>query len=229
MSAARRRAALLVTPAILAAALAGCGGSGDPPAPAGAVVGGPGMLTTPPPWPAQYRGIKARIAPLRLPSPGKETFHVHQLLHIYDDGVLVPVAKDIGIDERQGVETALHTHDQTGVIHMEADKPFRATLGDLFTVWGVGLGPDHVGGLKAADGRPFVVWVNGKPVADPAAHVLRRNDNIVIAYGSTAGVPRLPDTTALKAANGKGGSPVPCSTTKSGRTKTRCFKPKNGT
>jgi hypothetical protein len=183
------------------------------------------MLMTAPPWPAQYAGIKQRVAPLNLPVPGKETFHIHQLLHIYNDGLLVPVAKDIGIDESQNVELALHTHDASGVIHMEADKPFRATLGDLLTVWGLGFGPDHIGALEANDDKPFTVYVNGRAVTDPAAHPLAKNDNIVIAYGDNDGVPRLqvPDTTALKAANGKGGKSVACSTSENGKTRTKCF------
>lgn len=222
-----QRAGLLVAAVTLAVVgLTACGGSGPSRTDTGAVVGGPGMLMTAPPWPAQYAGIKQRVAPLHLPATGKETFHTHELLHIYNDGLLVPVAKNIGVDESQDVELALHTHDSSGVIHMEADKPFRATLGDLFTVWGVGLGPDHIGGLKATADKPLTVYVNGKIVTDPAAHVLAKDDNIAIAYGHTDGVPRVPDTTALKAANGKGGTPVACSTTKSGTTSTKCFKTK---
>lgn len=214
---------LLVAGAGALGGLSACGGSGGTTTPAGAVAQGPGMLTTNPPWPAQYANIKQRLAPLHLPRPGSEKFHVHQLLHIYDDGLLVAVAKDIGIDPAQHVETALHTHDETGVIHMEADKPFRATLGDLFTVWGVALGPDRVGGLKAGDGKDLHVYVNGRPVSDPAAHVLRKNDNIVIAYGSMDGISRIPDTTALKAANGSGGTPVACTVGKNGKTQKKCF------
>ena len=203
---------LLVVVALLAAGvgLAACGSESDA-TPPGTSIAGPGLSTGDPPWPAEYRDIKRRLASLELPSIGNEKFHQHQLLHIYQDGILVPVAANIGVDERHHVETALHTHDASGVIHMEAAKPFRATLGDLFRVWGVSFGPDHIGGLKADGDKPLKVLVNGKQVEDPAAHVLAKNDNIVVAYGSTEGVPLVPDLTALKAANGKGGTPVACS------------------
>ena len=218
------RAALVVGASAAAGmGLAACGSADTATTQASAVVGGPGMLTTSPPWPAQYDGIKRRAARLKLPSTGSEKFHIHQLLHIYDDGILVPVAANIGVDERHHVELALHTHDSTGVIHMEAGRPFSATLGDLFTVWGVSFGPDRIGGLRAADGRPLRVFVNGRPVADPAAHRLRRNDNIVIAYGSTGGVPRVADTTPLRAVNGKGGAAVACSVAKGGQKPKSCF------
>lgn len=219
----RHRLLLCGALVLAGAVLASCGGSGTATTQTGAVVDGPGMLTTSPPWPAQYRNIKRRLAPLALPSAGDESFHTHQLLHIYNDGILVPVATNIGVDERQDVEAALHTHDSTGVIHMEAGRPFRATLGDLFTVWGVGFGPDHLGGLKASSDKPLRVFVNGRPVADPAAHVLAKNDNIVIAYGAMSGVPRVAGTTPLRAANGKGGTPVACSVGKAGKKPKSCF------
>lgn len=221
-------AAVLLAGVLLAAmvGVVACGGSESTPTASGRSVAGPGILTTAPPWPAQYRDIKRRLAPLALPTVGNEKFHTHQLLHIYDNGILVPVAASIGVDERQQVETALHTHDQSGVIHMEAGRPFTATLGDFFTVWGVGFGPDHVGGLKATGDTPFRVFVNGRQVADPAAHRLAKNDNIVIAYGSMKGVPLVPDTTALRAANGKGGTPVACTVKKGGKKPRSCFAPK---
>ncbi len=203
--------------------LAGCGTADDTPTVTGVSVAGPGAQTGPPPWKPEYAHLKARIAPLKLPSPGTEKFHVHELLHIYADGLLVPLAKNIGVDESRRIETALHTHDSTGVIHMEADKPFKATLGDLFQVWGISFGPDHIGGLKATKDNPLRVYVDGKLITDPAAHVLRKDDNIVVAYGSTQGIPLVPGDGALKAANGKGGNPVACSTDKHGKTRTKCF------
>jgi len=139
-------------------------------------------------------------------------------------GLLVEVPGNIGIDGSQHVESALHTHvDSPGVIHMEADKPFSATLGEFFDVWGLALGPDRIGGLKATKDRPLHVFVNGKPVSDPAAHVLKKNDNIVIAYGTLDGVPRIPDTTALDNANGTGRTPGPCSIGKGAKKRTKCF------
>ncbi len=219
------RRLLAVAVAGLAATLSiqACGGSGDPPPAKGAVVTGLGVQTTSPPWTAEYAHIKQRLAARHLPAPGKERFHVHQLLHIYADGILVPVAANVGIDESQHVETALHTHDQSGVIHMEADRPFRATLGDFFKVWGLAFGPDHIGGLKASGDKALQVFVNGRPITDPAAHVFAKNDDIVIVSGSTDGVPLVSDKTALKAANGKGGTPVACSIDKSGKKQTACF------
>jgi len=217
----------LVVIGLLAAGtgLVACGSTTTPTSP-GTTVAGPGLSTGNPPWPAQYGDIKRRLASLDLPSIGNEKFHRHQLLHIYRDGILIPVAANIGVDESQHIETALHTHDGSGVIHMEAGKPFTATLGDLFRVWGVSFGPDHLGGLKADADKPLKVLVNGKQIEDPAAHVLAKNDNIVIAYGATDGVPLIPDPSALNAANGKRGAPAACSVGTDGKKPKSCFADK---
>lgn len=209
----------------VALAIAGCG-SDDANSPMkGLVVAGPGIVASPPPWEAQRTGLATRVAAMKLPKPGTERFHRHQALHIYNEGLLVPVAAGIGVDSRRGIESALHTHDSSGVVHMEASRPFSATLGDLFRLWGVEFGVDRIGGLRATSDRPLRVFVNGRPVADPATQVLAKNDNVVIAYGSMKGVPRIPDVTALRAANGKGGSPVPCSLSKGGTKPRSCFAP----
>jgi hypothetical protein len=46
------------------------------------------------------------------------------MLHIYVNGVLVPLPADIGIDRAKHLETSLHTHDGTGIIHIEAPHRF---------------------------------------------------------------------------------------------------------
>lgn len=220
----RIRACVVAASALsIAVLLAACGGGDAADTVSGVTVAGAGLASGPPPWPAQREGLAARIAALDLPKPGTERFHRHQLLHIYNDGLLVPVAADIGVDEARGIESGLHTHDASGVIHMEASKPFSATLGDLFRLWGVAFSPDRVGGLRAESPDDLQVFVNGARIDDPAAHVLAKNDNIVIAFGSLDGVPRRADETALRAANGKGGTPVPCSLAKTGKKQKSCF------
>jgi len=221
------RALVLCLPVLTALALASCGSSGSTGVTtgvSGTTVSGPGVQTTLPPWKPEYAHIQQRMRVLGLPRPASEKFHIHELLHIYDDGLLVEVPGDIGIDESQHVESALHTHvDSPGVIHMEADRPFSATLGEFFDVWGLALGPDHIGGLTATNDKPLHVFVNGRPITDPAAHVLKKNDNIVIAYGSLDGVPLIPDATPLDNANGTGKTPGPCSIGKGAKKRTKCF------
>lgn len=189
--------------------LGACGSSNTTTAANGEqVITGAQISATMPPWPPNYTELARRARLRGVPRPGSEKFHWHEQLRIYRDGLLIDVPSLIGLDLEHKVAVGVHTHEDTpGVIHMEGDKPFKATLGDFFAVWGVKFGGGWLGGLHADGDDELRTFVNGREISDPAAHVLRRNDNIVVAFGSTDDFPRRPDATELQKANGqKGGS-----------------------
>jgi hypothetical protein len=195
---------------LLGLLLAACGSSSTT-APAGIVIAGPGLQSSSSPWKPEYAHLSQRIAEMKLPPTGNEKFHIHAMLHIYKDGLIIPIPAEIGIDTSKHVETSLHTHDVTGVIHMEAPHKFPFTLGDFFKVWGVALGPEQVGNLHGYGGDHLHFYVNGKPLANPAAYVLHRRDSIVLGYGPVSSFPHTPGTQILKEVEeGKGG--FSCST-----------------
>jgi hypothetical protein len=222
----RLRTLALPSPAVAVAALAlaACGGDGSGTGSSGAaegtVVKGPGVQTTKPPWPLEKAHMAQRVRILGLPEPGKEKYHIHTQLRVYVDGLLVPVPAKIAFDPAKRIVAGLHTHDQSGVIHLEADKPFKATLGDVFYLWGLRLAANEVGGLRDDGDERVQAFVNGKPISDPAAHVLRKDDNIVVGYGKPGTFPTRPDTKLLEEAN-KGGS-MACSNARKGEKKTSC-------
>ncbi len=224
--------ALCALLAALALAVAGCGSSGDGGRTTAAVPGttntGPGLQTSQPPWRPEYAHLGQRVRALGLPPAGTERFHIHALLRIYIDGILSPVARNIGIDESQHIESSLHTHDETGIIHMEATHPHRFTLGDFFDVWGVKLGPDRVGGLTGLGGDKLHFYLNGKPLSDPAAHLLRADDVIVIGYGADDSFPHRVNTEALRLLKSANGGALACSKVRNGRRIVRCFAPRRG-
>jgi hypothetical protein len=202
-------------------AMSGCGSGVR--APAGLVVSGPGLQSSQPPWAPEYKHLAERLRALGLPPGGSEKVHHHALLHIYVDGLLAPVAANVGLDPAKHLESSLHTHDRTGVIHMESAYPYRFTLGDFFSVWGVKLGPAQVGGLRGYGGDRLHFFLNGRPLADPAAHVLHDNDNIAIGYGPLNSFPHKPGTIALKEVEGKGGAALSCSKATKGKKARSCF------
>jgi hypothetical protein len=228
----RRGTLLCALVATLALAAAGCGSSGDDGSTTSSVPGsanaGPGLQTSKPPWRPEYAQLKQRIKRLGLPPAGTERFHIHALLRIYVDGILSPVPKNIGIDKPQHIESSLHTHDETGIVHMESTHPHRFTLGDFFAVWGVKLGPDRVGGLTGLGGNKLHFYLNGKPLKDPAAHQLRDEDVVVIGYGAPNSFPHRVNTEALRLLKSAKGTTLACSKVRNGRRIVRCFAPRSG-
>jgi hypothetical protein len=228
------RASQAVVGALAALALtlvvAGCGSSSPSTRSAtassasapGLVITGPGLQTSPGPWPAEYVHLPERRKELDLPPVGNEKFHIHAALHIYKDGLLLPVAALIGLEPEKGIETSLHTHDSTGIIHMETVHPYKFTLGEFFKVWGVKLGPEQVGGLKGLGGNKLHFYVNGHTLNDPAAYVMHNGDNFSIGYGEDASFPHSPGTQLLREVEeGKAG--LNCSATTTSKKAKSCM------
>jgi hypothetical protein len=232
-AAARGLVAVATLTCLLAFTLAGCGSGSN--TPRGLVISGPGLQASPPatgtnqpPWKPEYAHLAERLKQIGIPPGGQERFHIHALLRIYINGLLAPLPAEIGLDPAKGIESSMHTHDSTGIIHMEAPHPFRYTLGDFFAVWGVKLGPAQVGGLKGLGGDHLHFYLNGKPLHDPAALVLHRYDSIVIGYGSDSSFPHNPSTVLLsEVEKGEGG--LGCGASKGGHHTKGCLattKPK---
>jgi hypothetical protein len=201
----------VVVVAVLGLVGAGCGSSAK--APHGLSNSGPGLQVSQP------------SSQPNQPAWGEEKFHIHALLHIYVNGLLSPLAADIGLDPANGIESSMHTHDGTGIIHMEAPHPFNYTLGDFFSVWGVKLGPAQVGGLKGDGGDRLHFYLNGKPLSNPAALVLHKDDSVVIGYGPPSGYPHNPSKFLLTEVD-KGEGGLGCGATKKGHKSKSCFAPK---
>jgi hypothetical protein len=208
-----------------ALAVAGCGSGTN--VPQGLAISGPGLQTSKPPWPPEYQHLAQRLHQIGIPAGGKETFHIHALLHIYVNGLLSPLPANIGLYTAKGLESSMHTHDPTGIIHMEAPRAYPYTLGDFFAVWGVKLGPAQVGGLTGYGGDHLHFYLNGRPLRNPAALVLKRGDSVVIGYGPDNSFPHKPGTTLLtEVEKGEGG--LGCSHNKAGQHTKSCLAAKTG-
>jgi hypothetical protein len=75
----------------------------------------------------------------------------------------------------------VHTHDASGVVHIESPVQRRFTLGELFDLWGQPLGPQQVGPAPG----PVTALVNGVVVAgDPRAIPLTAHAVIQLDVGA---------------------------------------------
>ncbi|MDE3077249.1 MAG: hypothetical protein KGJ86_17680, partial [Chloroflexota bacterium] len=149
-----------------------------------------GLQTTTAPLPPEYQNLRARLAALAHPPNGNESYHIHAHLAVFVGGKSVPVPANIGISGPLQIEAPMHTHDTSGVIHVEASRPSDAfTLGAFFDVWGVALDAGQLGGYRDANGQSVQAFVDGQAVADAARYVLRPHDDIVVGYGSPDSFP----------------------------------------
>lgn len=157
----------------------------------------PGLQLTQAPWPPEYAHLVQRLDALRFPPNGNESYHIHALLHVYVDGRPIPVPANIGISAADRLELPLHTHDTSGVIHMEAAYAFPFRLADVFAVWGVAFTDTRLGGYTNVGNQTVQVFVDGQRIADPMHYVLQPHDNIVVAYGTPGSFLTQPPADAL--------------------------------
>jgi hypothetical protein len=100
------------------------------------------------------------------------------------------VPSQIGIDPSNGFIAPLHTHDTTGVVHMEAVETYPFKLGQFFDVWGVKFSDHQLGGYRDGGGRALSVYVNGNRVSDAVGYVMGKHDRIVVAYEKPDSFPK---------------------------------------
>lgn len=154
----------------------------------------PGLMTGRGPWgPNNGALLQVRLGALGLPALSAEgaALHLHQHIDLFVRGVGVQLPPGIGIDAQSRFIAELHTHDGSGVVHVEAPRLRPFTLGQFFDVWGLRFSERCLGGHCAGKGTALRVWVNGERwKGDPRRIVLRQHDEYVIAFGTVRELPR---------------------------------------
>jgi hypothetical protein len=110
-------------------------------------------------------------------------YHAHLTILYHNQPATVP--------GQVGITTTclywMHTHDASGVIHVEAPKSVSSrvfTLGDFFQVWNQPLSKSQVATFKVGSGDQLKMWVDGKPyTGDPRNIVLKSHTQVVVQIG----------------------------------------------
>jgi hypothetical protein len=139
------------------------------------------LQTGPPPWNDGSGQLQDRLSTLGLSALGTEgtVVHIHQHLDVFVDGKKVAVPALIGIDDNAFL-TELHTHDTSGILHVESPKARDFILGQAFGEWGVKLTASCISTLCGK----LSWYVNGKKMTgNPAQLVLKPHQEIVIVSG----------------------------------------------
>jgi hypothetical protein len=148
-----------------------------------------GLHRDPPPWPYQMAKLPERIQRIGLEPLTAEgqVLHIHQHLDLYVNGKHVVLPAGVGIYDNSFI-TEVHTHDTSGIIHVESPAVRTFRLGQLFAEWGVKLTASCVGSYCGS----VHWWVNGKAKrGDPGQLALGEHQEIVITAGRMPGhIPR---------------------------------------
>jgi hypothetical protein len=106
--------------------------------------------------------------------------HIHPQITVSVNGQPTIVPENVGIDNTlwkdhsldtygmQGM-SPLHTHDNSGTLHVESTVNRDYTLGEFVNVWS---------GLDTGNGKILKVTVNGQPISDWKNHILKDKEKI---------------------------------------------------
>jgi hypothetical protein len=143
----------------------------------------PGVRRTSAPWPVDYEFLADRLAPLDLTTLGGHSGlveHFHSHLDLFVDGKRVAIPKWVGINPGAGYLTELHTHNASGVVHIEAQKARDFRLGQFLAEWGVFLNGRCLGSY--CDSLKW--YVDGKQqTGNPQNLVFKPHQEIAIVVG----------------------------------------------
>lgn len=117
--------------------------------------------------------------------------HVHAHLSLFYKGQQIAIPYGIGIVQPFQVKNGfvgmgtgiywLHTHDATGIIHVESPDSRTYTLGQFFDIWGQPLDGRNVAGLTGS----VRAFVDGKPfTGSPRGIVLGAHTQITLEVGA---------------------------------------------
>ncbi|GAC1386007.1 MAG: hypothetical protein NVSMB43_26060 [Pseudarthrobacter sp.] len=133
-------------------------------------------------------GARIKAAGLEILNAEGTAEHYHAHLDVFVDGKPITVPADIGFSFGPGGQangiSALHTHDTTGIIHIEAPTPgLKYSLGQVLREWGVLDGSDTSGAPHGGTGG-WSVYVNGSKQDGPVTDVvLKALDEVVLSFG----------------------------------------------
>jgi hypothetical protein len=115
--------------------------------------------------------------------------HIHQHLDIIVNGTPVTVPAEVGIGS--SFISPIHTHDTSGILHVESPVKKDFTLGQFFTEWNISFDDNHIGKYGSDDTHKLIIAVNGSPIVNVQNYVLKPHDEIEVWYGNKSDNPTL--------------------------------------
>jgi hypothetical protein len=109
--------------------------------------------------------------------------HYHSHLDVFYNGEPVEVPANVGIDLEVGRISPLHTHQPTGILHVEDNDDKELTLGQFLTEWGVRNNDKCIADI--CDASQIQLFVNGEKQAGSVVDfVLKPNLQMALVLGT---------------------------------------------
>ncbi|MGZ3611464.1 MAG: hypothetical protein ACXVBU_15525 [Ktedonobacteraceae bacterium] len=117
-------------------------------------------------------------------------YHVH--VTIYINGSQVRIPQQVGIAPDGSCFYWMHTHDTTGVVHIEAPQGRNFTLGNFFHIWG-GQFPQLQYPLQLEQSNGWQVYLDGQPYKGDFHNMVLKSHMVITLASQSPGI--QPDTT----------------------------------
>ncbi|GAC1498377.1 MAG: hypothetical protein NVS1B14_01390 [Vulcanimicrobiaceae bacterium] len=134
-----------------------------------------------PPGDEKGGGFGAPVDGIKCETSEQVALHIHAHVALFVKGRQIAIPRFIGlVPGSPGCLYWLHSHDATGIIHVEAPELRDYTLGDFFHVWGEDLSRDRVGPYSGS----VSAFVNGSAYAGDLARIpLTAHNQITLEVG----------------------------------------------
>lgn len=107
--------------------------------------------------------------------------HDHPKLTIMIDSTPMKIPRGVGISST--CTRPIHTHDETGTLHVESPSDRDYTLGDFFKIWGVAFSSDRIFGHINNSTHSLRMTVGGSENSAFDKFVLGDGQEIVLTFG----------------------------------------------
>jgi hypothetical protein len=139
-------------------------------------------------WPINNTNLDGALTTLNLSGDPTAplTVHYHWHLTVYAGGRKIVIPRNIGLQNPPKKSSDVHTHDvstdkASGILHVESPRSsFRATVLDVFDVWGVYASNQCLGGYCSG----VKVYVNGKLAPAGLNTKPKEHDAVTVVAGN---------------------------------------------
>lgn len=130
-------------------------------------------------WDSQQPNMEDdRILDVCLQDHTNDITHYHAALIIEIRGEQQTIPAETGVSP--GCMRGIHTHDETGKLHIETPEPMDARLEHFFEIWGESFTDSSLLGATVEAGESITLTVDGEVVDDPANHLLADGQELVL-------------------------------------------------